>query len=109
MVPLRAYWLFLQEIVALLDQPELRLEGVKDELDEITSAIVVHPKTSVEAAIAAASDRAKISLLAAASTGDFVEAFKARVEELSREEKDNFEMVLDYYKTTCLIFSFAVL
>ena len=84
---------YLQEIVALLDQPEFRPEMVKDELTEIISTLIVHAKTSVEAAIVAASIRAKISLLAAPTIEDFVGGFKARVDELSRKEKDNFEMV----------------
>jgi len=49
----------------------------------------------VEAAIASASVRAKISLLAAPNVEAFVEDFKARVDDLSRDEKDNFEMVLE--------------
>jgi hypothetical protein len=50
-------------------------------------------KMTVEAAIAAGSVRAKVSLLAAQDVEEFVRDFKARVDLLSKNHNDNFEMV----------------
>lgn len=80
-------------MINLMDQPSFRVEKVETELSELSTALMKHPKMTVEAAIAAGSVKFKIVLLAGHDDRQIVQECKDRVDELSRSEEDNFEMV----------------
>jgi hypothetical protein len=80
-------------MINLIDRPEFSVADVCEEVFQISSLILGHPRASVEAALGAGTLQAKVCLLASLDLPTFVLNFKERVGKLSQDPEKNFEMV----------------